>query len=83
MLEYSAVSLSDSVIFIGGRYSGKIVAKFSENGWSRLPDLNQGRYGHGSIQINSKTFIFGGIPDYESISDEFLTIDEYLISGKE
>ena len=40
-----------------------IVAKFNENGWSRLPDLNQGRYSHGSVRINSKTFIIGGKTD--------------------
>ena len=57
---YSTVDLSDSVLFIGGYYSKKIVAKFNENGWSRLPDLKQGRKWHGSIKINSKTFIIGG-----------------------
>ena len=64
MVYYSTVDLSDSVLFIGGSWgTGKIVAKFSGNGWSRLPDLKQGRYYHGSIQINSKTFIIGGITD--------------------
>ena len=57
---YSTVDLSDSVVFIGGAETKKIVAKFNQNGWSRLPDLNQGRFSHGSIQINGKTFIIGG-----------------------
>ena len=60
---YSTVDLSDSVVFIGGFLTNKIVAKFNGNGWSRLPDLKQGRYRHGSIQINSKTFIIGGYTD--------------------
>ena len=63
MYDYTTVDLSDSVVFIGGVRTGKIVAKFNENGWSRLPDLNQGRNHHGSIQIKSKTFIMGGYTD--------------------
>ena len=55
--------MSDSVVFIGGKYTKRIVAKFNGNGWSRLPDLNQGRFAHGLIQIQSKTFIMGGLTD--------------------
>ena len=60
---YSTVDLSDSVVFIGGRYTKKMVAKFNGNEWSRLPNLKQGRMLHGSIQINSTTFIIGGYTD--------------------
>ena len=60
---YSTVDLSDSVVFIGGSLTGKIVAKFNGNNWARLTDLKQGRSGHGSFQINSKTFIIGGSTD--------------------
>ena len=60
MFDYSTVDLSDSVVFIGGYHTRKNVAKFSDNGWSRIADLNQGRCAHGSIQFNSKTFIIGG-----------------------
>ena len=60
---YSTVDLSDTVVFIGGYRTKKIVAKFNGNGWSRLPDLKQGRYAHGSIQINSKTFVIGGFTE--------------------
>ena len=61
---YSTVDLSDSVLFIGGYWgTGKIVAKFNGNGWSKLSELKQGRYRHGSIQINSKTFVIGGDTD--------------------
>ena len=63
MHHYSTVDLSESVIFIGGVYTKKIVAKFNGNGWSRLSDLKQGRDSHGSIHINSKTFIIGGWTD--------------------
>ena len=65
---YSTVDLPDSVVFIGGYSTENIMAKFNENGWSRLPDLKLGRYDHGSIQIDSKTFVIGGwtadIPPY-------------------
>ena len=60
---YSTVDWPDSVVFIGGFVTRNIVAKFNENGWSRLPDLKQGRHSHGSIQINDKTFIIGGMTD--------------------
>ena len=63
MFYYSTIDLSDSVLFIGGYNTMKIVAKFNENGWSRLSDLKQGRYRHDSIQINSKTFIIGGFTE--------------------
>ena len=65
MFDYSTVDLSNSVIFIGGDYTGKIVTKFNSRGsyWSRLSDLKQGRKNHGSIQINGKTFIIGGATD--------------------
>ena len=61
--DYSTVDLSDSVVFIGGYETKRIVAKFNGNEWSRLPDLKQGRYDHGSIQINGKSFIIGGRTD--------------------
>ena len=61
--QYSTVDLENSAVFIGGRLTGKIVAKFNKNGWSRLPNLNQGRWAHGSIQINTRTFIIGGKTD--------------------
>ena len=61
--DYSTVDLSDSVVFIGGYETKRIVAKFNGNEWSRLPDLKQGRSSHGSFQINSKTFIIGGFTE--------------------
>ena len=60
MDSYSTVDFPDSVLFIGGALTKKIVAKFTQNKWSRLLDLKQGRYGHGSIRVKSKTFIIGG-----------------------
>ena len=60
---YSTVDMSDCVVFIGGSYTPKVVAKFNGYKWSRLPDLKQGRHDHGSIQIDSKTLIIGGETD--------------------
>ena len=59
-MQYSTVDFSDSVLFIGGYETERVVAKFGQNRWSKLPDLKQGRYRHGSIKINTKTFIIGG-----------------------
>ena len=65
---YSTVDLTDGVVFIAGKEvnwwtSSKIVAKFANDEWSKLPDLKQGRSWHGSIQIGSKTVIIGGLTD--------------------
>ena len=50
----------DKVYIIGGTYTKDIVAEFKKDQWRRLADLNQGRYGHGSITIGGETMIIGG-----------------------
>ena len=50
----------DAVYIIGGRWTQDIVAEFKNDQWHRLANLNQGRYGHGSITIGGQTMIIGG-----------------------
>ena len=57
---YSTTQTLDAVYIIGGRYTRNIVAEFKNDQWRRLADLNQGRYGHGSITIGGETMIIGG-----------------------
>ena len=49
---------------IGGSNTKNIIARYNEDNyeqtWSKLSDLMQGRYGHGSISIDHKTLIIGG-----------------------
>ena len=58
------MATADSVYIIGGSSTKNIIAEFKENNyeepWSKLSDLMQGRYGHGSIIIDDKTLVLGG-----------------------
>jgi len=56
----------DAVYIIGGYYTKDIVAEFKNDQWRRLADLNQGRYGHGSITIGGETMIIGGYFNWET-----------------
>ena len=57
---YSTTQTLDAVYIIGGYRTKNIVAEFKNDQWRRLADLNQGRYGHGSITIGGETMIIGG-----------------------
>ena len=57
---YSTTQTLDAVYIIGGAYTKNIVAEFKNDQWRRLADLNQGRWGHGSITIGGQTMIIGG-----------------------
>ena len=57
---YTTSYTSDTVYIIGGQYTRTTVAQFKKNQWSRLTDLNDGRYWPGSIRIGSQTIIVGG-----------------------
>ena len=57
---YSATQTSDAVYIIGGLYTKDIVAEFKNDQWRPLANLNQGRFGHGSIIIEGETMIIGG-----------------------
>ena len=57
---YSATQTSDAVYIIGGLRTKDIVAEFKNDQWRPLPNLNQGRHGHGSIIIGGETMIIGG-----------------------
>ena len=40
-----------------------MVAQYNDDNddpWKRLPNLNKGRYGHGSILVGDKTLVIGG-----------------------
>ena len=36
------------------------VAEYDNDQWRRLPDLRQGRRGHGSIAIGNRVVVIGG-----------------------
>ena len=57
---YSTAQTLDAVYIIGGYWTKNIVAEFKNDQWRRLADLNQGRWGHGSITIGGQTMIIGG-----------------------
>ena len=57
---YSTTQTLDAVYIIGGAFTKDIVAEFKNDQWRRLADLNQGRYGHGSITIGGETMIISG-----------------------
>ena len=59
-MSYSTTHTSDAVFIIGGRYTQNVVAQYQNDQWHRLPDLKQGRFGHGSIRMGSHTLIVGG-----------------------
>merc|ERR1712062_931759 len=61
----SLVSINDSIIVLGGQTSNpsyivSSVAKFKDNVWTGLGNLNQARHGHNSITFNSDILIVGG-----------------------
>ena len=61
---YSVISTRISVIYFGGYHNDEgpndIVAEYKNQNWSRLGFLAGGRYGHRSIQMGRKIYIFGG-----------------------
>ena len=57
---YSTTQTSDAVYIIGGWFTKGYVAEFKNDQWRRLGNLNQGRYGHGSITIGGQAMIIGG-----------------------
>ena len=57
---YSAASSPDAAYIIGGAEIPNIVAVFENDQWTKLEDLNKGRFTHGSITIGDRTMIVGG-----------------------
>ena len=57
---YSIADTSDTVYVIGGMYTKRVVAGYTNDQWRRLPDLKQDRTGHGSITIGDRIVIIGG-----------------------
>ena len=63
MIGYDTVSLSESILIIGGtaEYSfDSQVSKYSKNGWSKIGSLLYGRIDHKVINLNGQILIFGG-----------------------
>ena len=57
---YSTASTFNAVYIIGGHYTMHTVAEYDNDQWRRLPDLRQGRRGHGSIAIGNRVVVIGG-----------------------
>ena len=61
---YSTTETADTAYFIGGQeIDSNMVAQYNDdnsNPWTRLPNLNRGRYGHASILVGDKTLVIGG-----------------------
>ena len=57
---YSTAQTPDAAYIIGGSFTRDIIARFKDNQWRRLDDLNKGRYGQSSITIGRQTMIIGG-----------------------
>ena len=63
---YSTASTSEAAYIIGGGDNRDNIAEFRNNSWRKIGSLTEGRYGHGSIALNDKTFVIGGwVNDYE------------------
>ena len=61
---YSTTETADTAYIIGGQeIDSNMVAQYNDDNddpWKRLPNLNKGRYGHGSILVGDKTLVIGG-----------------------
>ena len=64
---YSTGQSTDAAYIIGGTYAENIIAEFKNDQWSRLGDLKQPRYNHGSITIGTKTMVVGGITSSDKL----------------
>ena len=63
---YATAQVSDSAFIIGGVTTKETVARFKDGRWGRMPDLKQGRYGHGAISIgDSQIMVIGGMTNTE------------------
>ena len=57
---YSTAATSDAAYIIGGYPYYSTIAEFKDNQWRKLGDLEQQRYGHGSISDGLRTMVVGG-----------------------
>ena len=60
--QYSTASTSDAAYIIGGgpRWQ-QTIAQFKNYQWKNFGTLYRGRMNHGSITIDSKTIVIGGL----------------------
>ena len=56
-------------------YTKDIVAEFKNDQWLQLANLNQGRYGHGSITIGGQAMIIGGYFNGQTLVKLFSAIE--------
>ena len=58
--QYSTANSPDAAYILGGFYTQTLVAEFRNDKWTQLDYLNNGRYGHESITVGTRTMIVGG-----------------------
>ena len=58
IIDYAVTSTPSSVIYFGGRTDR--VVEYKNLKWTLLGNLASPRYGHRSIKMNNKIYIFGG-----------------------
>ena len=85
---YSTASSNEAVYIIGGFNGGdpydSTIAKFMDNNWSKVGELNAGRYAHSSITYNEETIILGGfIRSYDDVVTEIWDFDSTQELGPE
>ena len=56
---YTVTSTPSSVIYFGGYWSDKVV-QFQNMKWTELGNLASQRFGHHSIKMDNKIYLFGG-----------------------
>ena len=58
---YSTAETLDTAYVFGGQgIDSNIVAQYNDDRWRRLDNLNNKRYGHGSIMVGDHALIVGG-----------------------
>ena len=60
---YATVTTTQGALVIGGTGNGatvSTVACYNANGWTKLDDLQTGRYAHRAIINGDKVYIIGG-----------------------
>ena len=65
--DYATVTTSQGALIIGGYVDGvggytavATVACYNNSGWSKLDDLQSGRYNHRAIINGNKVYVIGG-----------------------
>ncbi|XP_067641716.1 kelch-like protein 5 isoform X2 [Eurosta solidaginis] len=81
-VDVQAILMDDNLIFIGGTRNGKAIDEvsswnFKNTLFQRLPPMNQPRYLHSVVELNSKIYAVGG----QGANDEILqSVEMYTAS---